>query len=116
MQSFGMNLDMGTGLVTQVAPGAQAEALGVKTGWRVMKLNDSQFSINKLKALIAGRQTYAITFQTQESSKREVDKDGRKTLLSKAVNVMKQSAPKNKQNRNKYEHDRRIQLSKPPGD
>jgi hypothetical protein len=57
-----------SGVIFFVDPNGQGERLGVKTGWKVLRVNGAKYSDDTLKVLNAlknGSETYTITFQTQ---------------------------------------------------
>merc|ERR1712232_702742 len=59
--------EWGSGTVTIVHPGGQAERAGVKKGWRILTLNDAPYSEAELDALIARNEGFRATFKIQEA-------------------------------------------------
>jgi hypothetical protein len=60
----GVDGDTETGLIYSVS--GQAKRLGVKTGWRILRLNDMKFSNQLLSQLMNGSEEYTVRFATRE--------------------------------------------------
>merc|ERR1712226_1055109 len=59
---LGIKADWQTGLITNVEPGKQADRFGVKVGWAMCRLGDRQYTEERFDALLAGNQSYSVTF------------------------------------------------------
>lgn len=62
----GVLYDPKIGLVIEVGQRTQAGFLGVKAGWKILKLDDADFSENKFKELENGKSSYTITLDTED--------------------------------------------------
>lgn len=52
------------GVIEGVSPGGQAEALEVKAGWVIVKIDDEDYSEARLDSRTQGKVEYTMTFQT----------------------------------------------------
>jgi len=60
---LGIKAVWSTGEVEGVSPEGQAERLGVKAGWIMVKIDDEDYSEHRLDSRMAGDKEYTMTFQ-----------------------------------------------------
>merc|ERR1712232_482195 len=61
----GLKLDPDSGRVSAVGEGGQAAQMGVKVGWRIAMLNESNYSCDLLKQVVSSGEPYTVLFLTQ---------------------------------------------------
>merc|ERR1712232_450455 len=70
--SIGIEANWESGVVTSIAPGGQAERLGVKEGWQFHTLQEGgisePYSKDRLDEFAAGRQCYCLIFTKSPAS------------------------------------------------
>jgi len=54
------------GFVKSVGEGSQCKRLGVKAGWKMLKLNDMKFSKDRFRKFRQGLERYTVTFDTSQ--------------------------------------------------
>lgn len=61
---LGMSVRWGEGVVTNMDQGSQAEKLGVKVGWKLLKVGNDEYTERFLDKYIAEKKPFSITFNT----------------------------------------------------
>jgi MOB kinase activator 1 len=74
----GMVLD-DNGVVTEVHTGCQAERVGVRVGWRFVKVEGEPYCFERFRALIAGKGHYNVAFK---ASKSQLEQRGAKSGIA----------------------------------
>ena len=64
------------GIISEVFPGTQACHKGVRTGWKIKKIDGRRYNINLLDQKIFGNASYTITFSIPPSDLRKVSISG----------------------------------------
>jgi len=62
--AIGIKADWDSGLIMDVLPGSQADRLGVKSGWIISRLEDSQYTKQRFDELLAVSQSFSVSFIT----------------------------------------------------
>lgn len=63
---LGMKGEWETGKVTGVERGEQADAWGVKVGWRMVSIDGEEYKEEKLDEKIKGRESYEVEFEVED--------------------------------------------------
>lgn len=79
---IGIKANWDSGLITNINPGGQAERLGVKCGWTFSRLEDTQYTEQRFDALLAGSQSFSVTFITGQSMASEAQSCSHSRSLS----------------------------------
>lgn len=62
--SLGMSVRWGEGVVTNMDQGSQTKKLGVKVGWRLIKVGNDEYTEEILDKYMAKNKPFSITFKT----------------------------------------------------
>merc|ERR1719300_1008079 len=86
--SLGMSVRWGEGVVTNMDQGLQAEKLGVKVGWKLIKVGNDEYTERFLDKYIAENKPFSITFNTNPNPEKKELSEVKVTSLKNTTSDM----------------------------